>query len=297
MRGCRCGCSRVVGAGAALGAGAAGCWACGGVCGNCGICHCGSGGGAGIGYRRLRLRLAARALTPGVCGRIMPQPSRMQRHAPLEAPREGARHLGHQIGKLAKNFGGGRPVVSVAGHTTTAPFSSISRRVTFGRYSGAEFQIEARPRRRGERNQRRDRLIAADDLQRLAGAALEALGEELPDVLRRPPDPQIDREDPRLDHHRERDQHRRQDHQRGPGIADHVLMLDADAVAGRDDHRKPRHRRKRRRHEVLRPRAEQREQPHRQRPARARRNRRTRARPGSTGSRITSGGLLREGMM
>ena len=97
----------------------------------------------------------------------------------------------------------------------------------------------------------------------LPGAALKALGEELPDVFRRPPDPQIDGENPRLDHHRERDQHRRQHHQRGPGVADHVLMLDADAVAGRDDHRKSRHRRKRRRHEVLRPRAEQREQPHR----------------------------------
>ena len=104
-----------------------------------------------------------------------------QRHAALDTARAKARGTSAaRSGNCRCDFRRRPARVSVAGQTITAPFSAMSCRVTRERSSGAAVEIKARPARRAERDQRRQRLVAGDDRERPPGAAREAVAEELP---------------------------------------------------------------------------------------------------------------------
>lgn len=132
---------------------------------------------------------------------------------------------------------GGVPRVSVAGHTTTAPFFSDFLQAHPRRTLRREIEIEARPARGCERDQRGGALVARHDRQWTAGTALEIFGEEAPHLRGRLRHPQIGAERPRQQRHRRRDDQRRQHQQRGPGKAHEPVMREPDPVTGCDDHR------------------------------------------------------------
>ena len=73
--------------------------------------------------------------------------------------------------------GGGVPAVSVVGQTTIAPLLRTSSKVTQGERSGVASKNRLGRLGAPSEIKRGGPRIAGDDLQRRAGAALEALGE------------------------------------------------------------------------------------------------------------------------
>ena len=204
--------------------------------------RCGCGGS---GARRRRLHHGLRRRFDGrggggalACtrGRIMPQPIRSSgirpwvaarmRAAPPPPDRETAARF-RAAGGLRV---GGRPDDHRALVGDVLPGRHASGR------SGARFQIQARTARRADRDQRSQRLVAGHDRQRPARCGAQSCRRRTGRSRR--PAARWRRSAAKVqgwNHDRERHQQRRQYDQRSPGIADQILVLDLDPVAGRDD--------------------------------------------------------------
>ena len=142
--------------------------------------------GAGDQYsctRRRGLRHSAQARSAAAlrrCRRAQHRPSRPGSAAAGPAPRARTTRgtSGTMAGNCAFSVAGGVPVLSAAGQTRMPPCALTSAALVHGLRSRRPGEIDVRPAGRAKRDQRRDARIAGDERERLAGAALEIVGEE-----------------------------------------------------------------------------------------------------------------------